>query len=68
MGTLVYEVGQDGNRKLIADLDEKDKSILVARGGPGGRGNMHFKSSVMRAPRIAEPGGEGEAKRLFFRA
>lgn len=65
-GTLVYEVDDNGEKKLLADLDVKDKSILVARGGRGGRGNTHFKSSVQRAPRIAERGEEGEEKRLFL--
>lgn len=65
-GTLVYEIDDNGEKKLLADLDVKDKSILVARGGRGGRGNTHFKSSVQRAPRIAERGEEGEEKRLFL--
>ena len=66
MGTLVYEVNDKGEKKLLADLDGRDKSILVARGGRGGRGNTHFKSPVQRAPRIAERGEEGEEKRLFL--
>ena len=66
MGTLVYEVNDNGEKKLLADLDGRDKSILVARGGRGGRGNTHFKSPVQRAPRIAERGEEGEEKRLFL--
>jgi len=65
-GTLVYEIDDNGEKKLLADLDVKDKSILVARGGRGGRGNTHFKSPVQRAPRIAERGEEGEEKRLFL--
>jgi len=64
VGTLVFEVKEDGEKILIADLDSKDKAILVAKGGKGGRGNIHFKSPVMRAPRIAEPGEEGEEKHL----
>ncbi|WP_461834618.1 GTPase ObgE [Desulfothermus sp.] len=66
MGTLVYEVNDKGEKKLLADLDGRDKGILVARGGRGGRGNTHFKSPVQRAPRIAERGEEGEEKRLFL--
>lgn len=64
VGTLVYEVLEDGKKIFIADLNDKDKKVLVAKGGKGGRGNIHFKSPVMRAPRIAEPGKEGEEKRL----
>ncbi len=44
----------------IADLDEDGKSVLVARGGRGGLGNLHFKSSVNRAPRKRTLGKEGE--------
>ncbi len=46
--------------EAIADLDEDGKSVLVARGGRGGLGNLHFKSSVNRAPRKRTLGQEGE--------
>lgn len=42
---------------LIADLDAPEKSVVLVKGGRGGKGNMHFKSSTMRAPRFAQPGG-----------
>lgn len=48
----------------LVDLTEDGQSFVVARGGKGGRGNVHFKSSTNRAPRKAEPGEEGEKKRL----
>lgn len=48
----------------VADLDEQFKKIVVARGGKGGRGNNHFKSSTNKAPRKAEPGRPGEERRL----
>ncbi len=66
VGTLVYEILDDGTKRFLADLNENDKKIMVARGGKGGRGNIHFKSPTMRAPRIAEPGQEGEEKRLML--
>jgi GTP-binding protein len=49
--------------ELIADLDEDGKRVLIARGGRGGLGNLHFKSSTNRAPRKKTMGQEGERKR-----
>jgi len=46
--------------EIVADLDEPGKEIVVARGGEGGRGNAHFKSSTRQAPRIRERGAPGE--------
>ena len=48
--------------EVIADLDEPWKVVCVARGGKGGRGNVHFKSPTRRAPRIAEKGEKGEKR------
>ena len=48
----------------IADLDRDGARALVAKGGQGGLGNLHFKSSVNRAPRQATPGEPGEKRRL----
>jgi GTP-binding protein len=45
-------------------LTEHGQRLLVARGGKGGLGNMHFKSSINRTPRRATPGTEGEARTL----
>lgn len=59
-GTLVYH-GTSGD--LIADLTDTTE-VVVARGGRGGLGNEHFKSSVNQAPRKATPGGAGEALTL----
>ena len=50
--------------EVIADLDEPWKVVCVARGGKGGRGNVHFKSPTMRAPRIAERGERGERRTI----
>lgn len=55
IGTLVY----DGDR-LVADLVEDEQATVVARGGDGGFGNAHFKSSTRQAPRVAEKGEAGE--------
>ncbi len=56
MGTLVK---RDGN--VIADLTENGERHVIARGGDGGFGNAHFKSSVRQTPRIAELGEMGDA-------
>jgi GTP-binding protein len=61
MGTLVFD-NQTG--ELLADLTEHEQTILVAKGGRGGRGNLSFKSSTNRAPRNATPGELGESKEL----
>lgn len=60
VGTLVYaDNGKDGEY-LLADLSEPESLVLAARGGRGGKGNEHFKSATMRAPRFAQPGEPGE--------
>lgn len=55
VGTVVKREG-----RVIADLTEKDQEVVIARGGDGGFGNAHFKSSVRQTPRVAEKGEEGE--------
>jgi GTP-binding protein len=48
----------------VFDVDAGDKRVVVARGGRGGRGNIHFATPYDRAPRRAEPGEPGEEKDL----
>ena len=50
--------------EVIADLDHDGMRAMIAKGGQGGLGNIHFKSSVNRAPRQCTPGGEGERREL----
>jgi len=50
--------------EVIADLAKHDQLALLARGGRGGLGNVHFKSSTNRAPRRATPGIPGESREL----
>lgn len=62
-GTVIYEQTPEGER-LLADLATADSQHMLARGGRGGKGNEHFKSSTMRAPRFAQPGEPGEERTL----
>ncbi|WP_027367359.1 GTPase ObgE [Desulfocurvibacter africanus] len=64
VGTLLFELQKDGSERLLADLSEPGQEHVVAKGGRGGKGNLHFKSSTMRAPRFAQPGEEGEERTL----
>lgn len=64
VGTLLYEIDEDGKKRLIADLAEDGQAECLAKGGRGGKGNTHFKSSTMRTPRFAQPGEDGQEKRL----
>ncbi|MGC2337434.1 MAG: GTPase ObgE [Pseudolabrys sp.] len=64
IGTQVYE--EDGDT-LIADLTEVGQRVTISRGGNGGFGNAHFKSSTNRAPRHANPGQSGEERTIRLR-
>lgn len=63
-GTQVLD---EDKQTLIADLAKPGMRVLLARGGNGGFGNEHFKSSVNRAPRHANPGLDGEERTLWLR-
>src|SRR2546430_6913070 len=63
-GTQVYE--EDG-KTLLADLTQVGQRAVLARGGNGGFGNAHFKSSTNRAPRHANPGQPGEELTIRLR-
>ncbi len=49
-----------GELEMIADLDHEGAQLILCKGGDGGRGNLHFKSSRNRAPRQWDPGEKGE--------
>jgi GTP-binding protein len=56
-GTIVYD---DATGEPLADLTDPGEEYVVAKGGKGGLGNQHFKSSTRQAPRIAELGEPGD--------
>ena len=60
----VGTIALDSNGSLIADLDQPGARAIVASGGNGGRGNVHFKSSTRQAPDFAEPGFKGEEREI----
>ena len=64
VGTQIYE--EDGET-LIADLTHVGESVTISKGGNGGFGNAHFKSSTNRAPRHANPGQPGEERTIRLR-
>ena len=61
VGTVIRD---EETADLVADLAKDGERALLARGGQGGLGNMHFKSSVNRAPRQFTRGEPGESRRL----
>lgn len=61
VGTMVFDAETDD---LLFDLSAHGERVLIAKGGDGGLGNLHFKSSTNRAPRQCTPGWPGESRRL----
>ena len=61
VGTIVRDAETDD---IVAELLEPGERVLLAKGGDGGFGNLHFKSSTNRAPRQKTPGWPGEQKKL----
>src|SRR5438105_2240859 len=64
VGTQIYE--EDGET-LVADLTKLGQRAVLAKGGNGGFGNAHFKTSTNRAPRHANPGQPGEERTIRLR-
>jgi GTP-binding protein len=60
-GTVVIDAEQG---HIIKDLAGPGEQVIAARGGHGGKGNLHFKSATNRAPRQSTPGEEGESRKI----
>jgi len=65
LGTMIY-VRDWGKDELMADLKEHGRKVLVAEGGKGGLGNVHFASSRNKVPKKATKGEPGERKSLVL--
>ncbi len=63
VGTVISDADTG---ELLADLATDGATAVLARGGKGGLGNLHFKSSTNRAPRQHTPGEPGESRRIRF--
>jgi GTP-binding protein len=64
VGTQVFD---EDNETLLADFTRVGERAVLAKGGNGGLGNTHFKSSTNRAPRHANPGQPGEERTIWLR-
>jgi GTP-binding protein len=60
-GTIVYDMDHE---IVLKDMDQPDLKICVAQGGRGGRGNVHFATSIRQTPRNAEDGKPGNSRHL----
>lgn len=64
VGTEILDEDQE---TIICDLTEVGQRVMLARGGNGGFGNLHFKSATNQAPRRANPGQDGVERTLWLR-
>ena len=63
-GTQIFD---EDNETLLADLTTIGQRVVLAKGGDGGYGNLHYKSSTNRAPRRADKGWPGEERTVWLR-
>src|ERR1035437_8787393 len=62
VGTLVFDKTGEDEQVQLADLETHGQQIMVAKGGRGGWGNIHFATPTNQVPRIAQNGDPGEEK------
>ncbi len=65
-GTVIFHKTQIGADAAIADLEQSGEQVVVAKGGGGGWGNVHFVSSTNQAPRMAQKGEAGEEASIIL--
>ena len=63
VGTLIKDANTG---KILADLTEDKQEVVIAKGGKGGLGNMHYANAIRQAPRFARAGIPGEEKELYI--
>ena len=61
------EILEDDQETVLADLTEVGQKVMLAKGGNGGWGNLHFKSATNQAPRRSNPGQEGVEREIWLR-
>jgi GTPase len=61
IGSIIFD---SNDNRLISDLVKDGDSIIIAKGGRGGKGNAHFKGPVNQNPKFAQPGEAGEEKKI----
>ncbi|HPY74206.1 MAG: GTPase ObgE [Planctomycetes bacterium] len=61
-GTCIY----DDQKRQLCDLEEENQEIIIAKGGKGGRGNVHFATPTHQTPRKFELGETGEERKIFL--
>ena len=63
LGTMIFDCTKE-TEVFLHDVTDSEKTFLLAKGGRGGKGNEHFKTSTLRTPRFAQKGEPGEEKRI----
>jgi GTPase len=63
VGTVVKDAE---SKRILFDLDEDEKKVMIAKGGRGGKGNSNYATPTNQAPRFAEQGREGEEKKIIL--
>ena len=66
VGTMVTCKTSLPDERPMADLREAGEQVIVAQGGKGGKGNVHFASSIQQAPRLAQRGEKGEERAIIL--
>jgi GTP-binding protein len=64
VGTIIYDLDPDTENEVLSDLSADRESVLVARGGRGGRGNARFANATRQSPDFAERGQPGQIRKL----